>query len=204
MASSKKNVSKIKKVRKFSSGKYIAAIGIAAVLVVLFVIGAIHFSGVRYVKYDIDGEIIKFLGKVDKNGDFVSGTVYYFDGTRAEYSYDSETAKSTLKYSTGDKYVGEVDKFLRNGKGYIEFADTSIYSGDFIYGKMSGKGTFYYAGGDIYEGDFLDGIKHGSGTYTWPLNAERKVDSYVGEYHNGLRHGKGTYTWADGSVYEGD
>ncbi len=203
-ANAQGKTNRIKKIKKFSPAKYLVAIGITAILLVLILVGIIHFSGVRYVKYDIDGMTIKFLGKTDSNGNYLSGDVYYSDGTRAEYSYDNATKKSKLEYSTGDVYEGDTEMFLKHGVGTVKYSDTSIYTGQFVYDKISGTGTFYYVGGDKYEGEFLDGVKHGKGVYTWPHSSEGKFDKYEGEYYNDLRNGTGIYTWADGSVYEGE
>ncbi len=195
---------KIKKIKKFSPTKYLIAIAVFAIALVLALVGIIHLSGVRYVKYEIEDMTVKFLGKVNSNGEYISGDVYYSDGTKAKYSYDATTQKAKLSYSTGDVYEGDIEMFLRHGTGTVIYSDTSIYTGQFLYDTICGNGTFYYVGGDIYEGELVDGLKHGSGVYTWPLNADRKGDKYEGEYHKDLRNGKGTYTWADGTVYTGD
>jgi hypothetical protein len=204
LAEKKRTPSKTKRITKFNPIRYIVSVIVVALLIVFAVIGSIHLAGFRYVKYESDGLTVKFVGRVDKSGNYISGDVYYSDGTRADYSYDPVTKKATLKYSTGDVYVGQTDKFLRNGSGRMEFADKSYYVGDFVYNKISGRGTFYYVGGDTYEGDIVDGLKHGNGSYVWPLNSERKGDKYEGGYHKDLRNGKGTYIWADGTVYTGD
>ena len=195
---------KIKNIKKFNPKYYLLAIAGAAIFLVLILILSIHISGFRYAKYEVGDTVVKFLGKVDSDGNYISGDIYYIDGLTAEYSYDASTDKATIKYSNGDLYIGKSDKFLRHGEGRMEFSDGSIYVGNFDYDKINGTGTFYYVSGDKYTGEFLDGLKHGKGLYVWPSNSEGAFDSYEGEYYKDLRNGQGTYKWADGTVYTGE
>ena len=195
---------KIKNMKKFNPTYYLLAIAGAAILLVSILILSIHISGFRYAKYEVGDIAVKFLGKVDSDGNYVSGDIYYLDGLTAEYSYDVATKKATIKYSNGDLYVGKTEKFLRHGEGRMEFSNGNIYVGNFDYDKINGEGTFYYIGGDKYTGEFLDGLKHGRGLYEWPSSSEGAYDSYEGEYYKDLRNGQGTYKWADGTIYTGE
>jgi hypothetical protein len=125
------NPKKIKNMKKFNPAYYLLAIGGAAILLVLILILSIHVSGFRYAKYEVGDTVVKFLGKVDSDGNYVSGDIYYSDGSTAEYSYDVATKKATVKYSSGDIYVGKTDKFLRHGEGRMEYSDGNIYVGNF-------------------------------------------------------------------------
>ncbi len=198
-----RNSRKIKKVRRFNPKIYVFAIAVTAIILVGLLVLSIHMSGVRYVKCEVGDLTVKFLGKVDGDGNYLSGDLYFSSGKTADYLYDSATKKASLKYSDGNYYTGELDMFIPHGKGRMEYAGGSIYVGDFVYGTINGEGTFYYNGGDKYTGSFLDGLKHGHGRYEWPSDAEGNFDVYEGEYYNDLRNGEGTYTWSDGSSYVG-
>ena len=125
------NPKKIKNMKKFNPTYYLLAIGGAAILLVLILILSIHIAGFRYAKYEVGDTTVKFLGKVDSDGNYVSGDLYYLDGQTAEYSYDVASKKATVKYSNGDVYVGKTDKFLRHGEGRMEYSSGNIYVGNF-------------------------------------------------------------------------
>ena len=57
-------------------------------------------------------------------------------------------------------------------------ANGSVYTGDWIDGKMSGQGEFRYPQGDCYKGSFSDNQWDGEGAYTW-ANGDKFEGSYV-------------------------
>lgn len=206
--------------KRFNKRLYLIAIVITALLAALITGGVLLNSGLRYTTYPTSehGDI-KFVGKVDKNGIPIKGTVYYADGLTAKVSSaESGSAMSTIEsddddsltvytlkltYSNGDVYEGETVHFLRHGKGKLTFSGGDVYEGDFVFDDMEGSGIYRYLGGDVYEGEFADNQKNGEGSYKWAADDEGKFDSYTGGYLNNMRSGEGIYTYADGSVFEG-
>ena len=184
---------------KFNKKKYLLAILITAVLLVIATLLSIYLMGYRMVQYTTnDHGVIRFMGKVNKDNEPFEGNIYFSDGNTAKIVCANE-----ITYANGDVYKGELDCLLPHGNGIITYAKGDSYEGEFKFGYPDGKGTYKYANGDSYTGDLKYGKKHGYGTYTWCADHEGKSDTYTGEYQDDLRWGEGTYTWADGSFYEG-
>lgn len=184
---------------KVKAGKAVKAVIIILVLTAVFVGTAyliVYLSGYRIIKYQSpDGES-RFMGKVDKSGQPVSGTLYLPDGRKA--SVDLKNNK--IEYSNGWVYVGETKELLPNGKGKLTMNSES-YEGDFVDGEMTGYGTYIYSSiiGDRYEGFMKNGKRDGTGKYTWADGS-----TYEGGYKNDVKDGEGTFKWADGSSYSGN
>jgi hypothetical protein len=89
-------------------------------------------------------------------------------------TFDNDGQK-ILRYTNGDKYIGELSNGLPNGRG-----------------------TYTYSYGDKYEGDFRNGFPDGFGAYTFPSG-----EKYVGEFKQGKMHGYGTREFLDGKHQEG-
>ena len=188
----------------------------SAVVLILLTFLALSLSGFRYATYNTSelGQV-RFIGRVDRGGEILSGKFYYSDALNAKVvSYNEKltfknggTVSSgrlyKLEYSNGDTYIGQLEGCLRHGEGRIAFSGGDIYEGSFSYDEIEGKGFYYFLSGDIYEGSFSRGKKWGEGKYTWAPDSAGRSDIYEGQYAEDMRNGTGRYTWADGSVYEG-
>ena len=104
----------------------------------------------------------------------------------------------TVLYENGDKYVGDLVKGERSGRGTYYYISGKQYEGDWLKGAQHGKGKFSLPNGNKYVGDFLKGKWTGSGTLTNFFG-----DKYVGEVKNGKMHGQGILTTNSGYIYEG-
>lgn len=201
--------------RSISLKNFILLVLLASLLLVGSLFAALYFSGLRWLSYNTDEHgTVRFVGRVDRNGDPVSGKVYYPDGSSAKLSYEGETLTYSdgssikgrivkLDYGSGKVYRGEITAMLRDGNGALSLEGGDLYEGSFAYDEFSGKGIYYYENGDVYAGEFKNGVKWGSGTYKWATDDD-KCDVYVGSFKNNLRDGNGKYTYADGTVYEGE
>lgn len=132
----------------------------------------------------------------------------------------NNTTQGLLTLDNGDKYKGEINDGLPNGKGIlinakgIKYKGTFVlgkleglgtctwpsgqkYKGNFFEGKLHGKGIVKLANGDRFEGDFLNNKQTGHGSFTW-ING----DTYIGDYVDGKRHGRGKLI-LKGKIYEG-
>ena len=168
-----------------------------ALVVFLLGIGIAAIFGARDTNITLsDGEQIRFTGLFDKDGNPISGTIYYANGLSAEI--DLEAGKVT--YSDGTVFLGKLDAdYRRSGQGSITWPNGDSYDGDFVSDKLSGNGVYTFQSGDVYEGEFVEGKKHGKGKYT-----AFDGSYYEGDFENDLRHGKGKLVTSDGGVYEGD
>ncbi|XP_049851483.1 uncharacterized protein LOC126326072 [Schistocerca gregaria] len=125
------------------------------------------------------------------------------------------------QYDNGDRYVGELEKGIRNGFGeYQYYHSGSIYQGYYRNGKRHGKGTvifknsskldgyfergitlygvYTYSSGDVYKGDFGDDKFDGIGKWSG-------VDgtSYFGQWKAGVPHGQGNLRLGSNDAYSG-
>lgn len=163
---------------------------IIAVSLVLITAAIVFLVGYRY----ISDEGVKFLGK-SENGQPISGTINYPDGSSATLDY----LNRTIRYDNGNVYVGDIKGIERNGTGTMSFAATGdVYEGSFLNDKMTGTCVMTYANGDKYEGSMQDGKRHGRGVMTF---ANGSV--YDGNYENDTMNGNGTFTWSSGATYTG-
>ena len=129
--------------------RIISALVIGAIAVTLIIYLVIYLAGYRIVKYRMGDEEIRFYGKVDDYGVPYDGTIYYPDGIRG--TLDGKT--STVTYSNGDVYVGEIRDLQRHGKGRITFAGGESYEGDFSDNEITGTGTYKYASAENWKGE---------------------------------------------------
>ena len=56
---------------------------------------------------------------------------------------------------------------MEEGRGFIKFADKTVYLGEFLNGFPEGKGLFKGRGGMELDGIFSEGRLHGEGTITY-------------------------------------
>ena len=102
---------------------------------------------------------------------------------------DKSSASSDKYKKKGETQTPrQVKMLLSKGKEYFGF----------VVGKdMHGRGTLQYADGTIYEGDFAHNKRHGRGRISYASG-----EQYQGEWFKGFMTGRGVYNFQDGSVYE--
>lgn len=101
--------------------------------------------------------------------------------------------RGEMKFSTGDKYVGQWKKGLKHGRG-----------------------VYTYSNGDVYDGEYKHNIKEGHGQLRASKNTTVAIhssyaddgwkdgDVFEGEFKNGKFEGKGVFISADQNFkYEG-
>lgn len=162
------------------------------------------FEGKGILKYKngtiYEGEFKK--GEIEGFGKMLKGGHEYI-GT---FNGGSITGKDvTINYGNGDKYIGEVNSFLKTGKGTYTFKNGATYSGDWDGDKANGTGTFcshYYYLGPEYtnaEENPMTTIYEGYGIYI-----KTNGKQYIGNWKNGKRSEKGKMFWPNGEEYDGD
>ena len=109
----------------------------------------------------------------------------------------------TYTWETGDKYEGEFQNGLGNGKGKYTHTSGSVYSGEWKDMKRHGQGVETWTNGDKYVGEHQNNKRNGQGTYNWG-EGPNKGDKFIGFFKNNLRHGQGTYTFANGAKDVGE
>lgn len=109
-------------------------------------------------------------------------------------SLDSEDHYSGQWLSNGKQYV-------RHGYGIQEWADGTVYTGEWLDGQASGRGQITFADGQLYIGEWRANLAHGLGISRPTVNT-----SYSGSFKHGLRHGIGVEAWGQNGHgrYEGE
>ena len=114
-----------------------------------------------------------------------------------------EFSKENFYNTYGEKYVGDMDKGLKNGKGLLYYNDENQkferYEGEFKDDKIGGYGFMFWKNGNTFEGSFKNDKIHGKGIFNFIQG-----NKYIGEYKKGARNGKGTLYYPDGKIYDGD
>jgi hypothetical protein len=109
--------------------------------------------------------------------------IVFFSGIHV--SAQNSDCKVTLPNISG-AYTGGCKKGLAQGKGIAQGVDR--YEGQFNKGMPNGKGVYHWANGSVYEGQWLNGTRDGNGKMVFHL-ADRdsvvsgywKNDKYIGE-----------------------
>ena len=89
------------------------------------------------------------------------------------------------------KYIGELKKGKKEGKGVLLLNNGNRYEGDFKNNIRDG--ICYYASGNMYEGDYKNNKKEGKGVFYFSNG-----NMYEGDQKNDKREGKGAFYWNNG------
>lgn len=198
-----------------SLGTTVAIVVVAAAICVLLTFLVLFLLGFRYMSYKVnraDEQItVKYIGRVDSEGNPYDGTVIYPDKT-GKLARDSANANwYTIAYSNGDVYRGYLKKALKHGMGVVVYSNGDKYDGNFANDVIDTTNIedtdciYTYANGDTYVGGFKDGMKHGVGKMTFADGDDDPDNNpyYEGAFEANLRQGEGKELYTDGSVYEG-
>ena len=111
-----------------------------------------------------------------------------------------ESADVELTWPNRNRYRGEVDTRTRqmHGKGVMQYADGSVYEGEFNQGSLEGAGVLKRSDGEVRSGTFRGGQLDGKGSVLYANQAR-----YEGEFRAGQRSGQGRLEFASGESYEG-
>ena len=157
-----------------------------AIVVILFI------SGLRLKAVDAEnGVTYRYFGWTFK-GEPTNGLLRASDGTVAKIK------GGEFYYSDGSVYSGDVESFMRHGKGTLSYADGSVYTGEFAYDLFSGSGALESEDGSGYRGEYKEGRYHGNGTLI--IKGEGK---YVGAFDSGEKNGNGAFYYENGDSFTG-
>lgn len=154
-----------------------------------FIRGKINGKGIKknLEGYNYNGEF--FLGMKEGFGKEENNKIIY----EGEFHKDLKCGKGSLIFKLlEEKYKGEFDNNVINGKGFYEWKNGNSFKGNFINGKMNGLGLFLWKDGSKYYGNYKDNIKEGKGKFIWPNGK-----SFEGNFFNGKPNGKGILTLVD-------
>ena len=135
--------------------------------------------------------------------------------------------KGRMLFTNMDIYDGEWEKGVMNGKGVYDRHDAERdryaeqYDGEFHKGGKQGGGRLQYADKSVYEGQWQNNMRTGVGTY-WISEAEyfhgfwkfdepirgifhlKNGDWYDGTFKNNKFDGYGRYYYANGDFFDGE
>ena len=120
--------------------------------------------------------------------------IFYYEGDKyeGEFNNDLIEGKGIMTWVNGNKYEGEFKNNFFDGEGRLTFATKSYYQGQFKEGMQVGKGIFSYSNGDKYEGEWNNGLKEGQGRYEY-----HNGDIYVGQWKKDIKEGNGIFIYAN-------
>ena len=154
-----------------------------------FINGKINGKG---IKKNIDGYSYVgefYLGMKEGFGKEENKKIIY----EGEFHKDSKYGKGMCIFKLlQEKYEGEFENNVINGKGFYQWKNGNSFKGNFINGKMNGIGLFLWKDGSKYLGNYKDNIKEGKGKFTWPNGK-----CFEGNFLNGKPNGKGILTVLD-------
>lgn len=101
--------------------------------------------------------------------------------------------------SRGGIYEGYLKDGLPHGRGKYEYADHSLYEGEFRFGIFHGNGVIQSSTtGDVYDGQFRDGSEHGLGRLVMSNGV-----THEGDYRKGAMEGLGRVQFQSGDFFVG-
>ena len=165
---------------------------ISAAVIALALILVLFISGMRLKTESAENGVSYGYFGWTFRGKPTLGVMFATDGSSAKIK------GGDLYYSDGSVYSGELDGFMKHGKGTLTYADGSVYTGNFELGVFSGEGKLISSDGSGYVGTYKNGAYHGTGTLT--VSGEGK---YVGTFDMGEKHGEGVFYYENGDVFKG-
>jgi hypothetical protein len=116
----------------------------------------------------------------------------------AENSQLKIQLKDVIQYPDGSRYIGEMQKNLKHGKGTLVYCDGSTFEGEFLQGKRAGFGTRTSSvDATVFRGHYADDQKQGVG---WVFGEDGSA--YFGHFSLNERHGCGSFKWPRGNVVD--
>jgi hypothetical protein len=82
----------------------------------------------------------------------------------------------------------------------MEFANMSVYEGEWANGKREGDGRQVFADGDWFEGKWQSDVPDGKGRLTWKAG---ELSYFEGMFDSGIPDGPGTLVYASGKKLNG-
>lgn len=96
------------------------------------------------------------------------------------------------------RYEGGLVRGLRQGPGYMTYANGDQYEGGFKDSRREGKGVYLSADGDEMQGDWKNGMLDGIASATYASGGR-----YDGGWKENEFHGRGRAVYIGGQVIEG-
>jgi len=160
------------------------------------VVAKIRYEEGSYEGQVNDGKQPEGDGTFEYRGDDESGRLIY----EGKWKNKAAHGFGVMRWQNGDRYEGEWDGGLRQGKGkYTSKASGGLYQGEYLNDLKHGFGKYEFSNGDYYEGNWKNGLRHGTGLYVWKDQNEK----YEGDWEKGLKVGTGKFTYPNGDVFTG-
>ena len=155
------------------------------------------------IKNDLKGSPIFLKNKTEvigiNKGNKKNNSDNYADLILPLYNYFKEKIFK-IEFDNDERYIGEINNDIPNGKGNYYFNNGEIYEGNVVNNKFEGIGKYIYENGDYYIGQWKDDAKNGKGI----LYDKEGYPYYEGDFVNDEFDGNGKYYLEDGEYYKGE
>ena len=155
----------------------------------------------KFSSTNATGQDWEYIGEWETGHFNGIGTTIYSDGqvSIANYENDHMYGNGIIVYPDPALYVGEINDNGSNGDG-TSLSISNRYVGEFENGLRNGKGILYFENGNRYEGEFVDQYINGSGIYYFP-SGDRVEGTFWEDSETTSVNGNGTYYSTDNSSY---
>ena len=106
-----------------------------------------------------------------------------FEYIYCTFNYGVPFGKGIVEFSGGDKYIGNIMNYRKNGSGIYIYKDGDKYIGNFENNDFNGNGKYIYNNNNYYEGSFSNGKYNGFGIKT--IIEKDKIIKKVGFWYKG-------------------
>lgn len=125
---------------------------------------------------------------MDESSEDLGYELVFEDQPSVKHSFLARDGKATVKYPSGDIFVGEYRNLKRNGHGVYKFAGGGEYDGEYVNGAREGQGTLVMPDGSKYTGTFINNKREGHGVFVYSNG-----DRFEGGWKSDAKHGTGVY-----------
>lgn len=141
----------------------------------------------------------KFVYQWSNTNSFKVWTQTHSMGLAYRSEYASPISGVEVRYENGDRYLGDLYRGQRHGRGVLHEAQGGRYEGQWDCDKRHGQGTYTSKDTEyVYDGEWVSDQKSGHGTEI------SKSGRYSGSFLFGKYNGQGTFVDSEGNLYEGE
>ena len=135
------------------------------------------------------------IGRYDyTNGDFDEGMWEYNELLKGNIVKSGKSIKGI-----NCVFTGEINNKLKNGKATIKYDSGDIFLGNYLNDKRDGYCIYRWSDKSFYKGEWKNDTYHGKGEDKFSNG-----NTFQGLYENGKKNGYGIMNYINGDIYQGE